>query len=152
MLQEKIKQHKIPYVLKIRTLYGGKVRYNKSNKWIPAWHDKDYILLHSSFQILVDFMEKEKPGETIDWSSEANHKQAWKEMNRMYRWWKWERNTRVGPWEVLYEQNKWPLWRKIPEETRSKLVREQMKLEAKWDKEDEKNLISLAKIRRYLWT
>lgn len=35
-------------ILKIHTLDKG-------------WCDKDYIMLHAAFQILVDFVEKEKP-------------------------------------------------------------------------------------------
>jgi hypothetical protein len=39
-------------ILKINTLEKG-------------WSDRDHLLLHASFQILVDFVEKESPFETV---------------------------------------------------------------------------------------
>jgi hypothetical protein len=40
-------------VLKIHTLTQGE------------WYDRDESLLHAAFQLLVDFMEQERPGEII---------------------------------------------------------------------------------------
>jgi hypothetical protein len=54
------------------------------------WHDQDQIMLHAAFQCLVDFIEKEKPGEVVeDWKGMgAEAWGAWLEMNRLYWWWK----------------------------------------------------------------
>ncbi|MBF0548584.1 MAG: hypothetical protein HQM08_29405 [Candidatus Riflebacteria bacterium] len=38
-----------------------------------GWCDKDEVLLHAAFQLLADFMEKEKPGQIIDWNSDPLH-------------------------------------------------------------------------------
>ncbi len=61
--------------LKINTLRGGR------------WHDKDKILLHAAFQLLVDFVEQEQPAKLIDWSADVRRGKAWKEIMTLYRWW-----------------------------------------------------------------
>jgi hypothetical protein len=72
------------------------------------WLDRDLILLHAAFQVLVDFVEKEKPYETALFAScawddqpvpeaemsgvsmEHAEKQLdeWKRLFALYRWWK----------------------------------------------------------------
>jgi len=49
-------------VLKIHTLEKG-------------WCDKDYVMLHAMFQLLVDFVEQEKPDQIVDWNSDRGYKQ-----------------------------------------------------------------------------
>src|SRR3990172_13300543 len=61
------------------------------------WHDKDEVLLHAAFQLLVDFVEEEHPDKVTDWSSDDAHRIAWKEIKRLYRWWKHIRPTRKSP-------------------------------------------------------
>jgi hypothetical protein len=60
-------------VLKIHTLEKG-------------WCDKDYVMLQAVFQLLVDFVEKEKPDQIVDWNFDPEHKNAWKEIRSLYRW------------------------------------------------------------------
>lgn len=53
------------------------------------WHDQDQIMLHAAFQCLTNYIEKEKPGEVIDWrGTGAEAYDAWQEMSRLYCWWK----------------------------------------------------------------
>jgi hypothetical protein len=40
------------------------------------WHDKDEVLLHAAFQILVDFVEQEQPERTVDWNWNETHKKV----------------------------------------------------------------------------
>ena len=70
--------------LKIQTLKKG-------------WHDKDEILLHAAFQLLVDFIEKEQPEKIVDWNTNKRHRQAWREIKSLYRWWKETRPRRRTP-------------------------------------------------------
>jgi len=42
-------------LLKIQTLEKG-------------WCDKDEVLLHAAFQLLVDFVEQEHPDKIVDWT------------------------------------------------------------------------------------
>ena len=52
----------------------------KINGLKKGWCDRNNLLLYSSFQILVDFIEEEKPGEIVDWNYTKKHKHVWKEI------------------------------------------------------------------------
>lgn len=52
-----------------------------------TWVDKDRLLPHVVFEILVQFIEDEAPAERMDWESDAEHRAAWTEMTELYRWW-----------------------------------------------------------------
>jgi hypothetical protein len=71
-------------ILKIHTLEKG-------------WCDKDYVMLHAAFQILVDFIEQEKPDQIVDWNSDPEHKRAWREIRLLYRRWAQGRPARRSP-------------------------------------------------------
>lgn len=138
----------------------------KINSLDDQWHDRDEILLHASFQILADFMEKEKPGKSIDWSHDKLHRRAWKEMNSLYSWWKKERPTRKSPLDNKRLLRPPFKFEKIEGENLSRLVKPDKKkyaayyralkkdwrLEDRWNEEDQKNLRRLIQIRRFLWT
>lgn len=51
-----------------------------------GWHDRDEILLHAAFQILIDFVEQERPDKIVDWNHDATHRRVWKEITSLYRW------------------------------------------------------------------
>lgn len=57
-----------------------------------AWRDRDTIMLHACFQILKDFIEKEKGDEHISYES---HKDFVDELRFLYNWWL-ERSKRWG--------------------------------------------------------
>ena len=59
-----------------------------------GWHDKDEVMLHAAFQLLVDFVEQEQPDKYIAWDHDTNHRQAWKEIRSLYRWWTTTRPSR----------------------------------------------------------
>jgi hypothetical protein len=138
------------YQLKIKELKGN-------------WHDKDEILIHASFQLLVEFIEKEKPAKVVDWSYNAEHKKAWKEMNDLYAWWKKKRPLR----DRKYKKIALP---KMTEKKNAKgsvmqvpvdkvaykkfivVAKKWATDENKWLKEDQKNLHRLIDIRPYMWT
>jgi len=68
------------------------MKYLKITTLDKGWQDRDEILLHAAFQVLVDFMEGESPAEIIDWDADAVSKKAWDECNALYRWW-----TKIRP-------------------------------------------------------
>jgi len=132
----------------------------------PGWHDKDEIMLHAAFQLLVDFVEQEHPDKRIDWSHDNVHRRAWKEIRDLYRWWTTTRPSRRNP---LDNKNfaKPPLrFEKIAGTKLSRLVtpdmkkyaayyrvlRQHMRLEQRWRDEDQRNLHRLIEIREFLWT
>jgi hypothetical protein len=140
--------------LKINTLRGGR------------WHDKNKILLHAAFQLLVDFIEQEQPAKLIDWSADARNRKAWKEIMSLYRWWKKERPLRKC---ALDRKNiKWPIYKteKVPgkdlwkwvEPDRRKYAAYYRLMKLSWRQkvkraaEDQKNLHRLIDIREHLWT
>lgn len=90
------------------------MKYLKLQTLTKGWHDRDEILLHACFQVLVDFMEQEKP-ERIIWNVDELQKNAWKEIKSLYNWWKRVRPARKSP---LYDKKlrSPPMkWRKIPD-------------------------------------
>ena len=73
------------------------MRYLKIHTLEKGWCDKDEILLHAAFQLLVDFIEQEKPDKIVDWHADEIHEKAWKEIKSLYSWWKEERPVRKNP-------------------------------------------------------
>jgi len=119
----------------------------------PDYHDKDDIFLHACFQILVDWVEREKG---LDWwghgeetahgvtSQELNSSdEAHREMKALYDWWTGERPKRYiePPTTILL--------------TGSGTIEESDNttyLENIWEDEDQRNLERLVKFRNSLWT
>lgn len=91
--------HEPTYWLKCAVWY----RYNvvKCRRLPPTWCDRDALMLHVAFQLLTDFIEREKP-----WKVNASDKQItdayevcgddegarrlaeWTEVKALYDWWK----------------------------------------------------------------
>ena len=63
----------------------------KDLKKNSEWCDKDHVLLYACFQVLVDFLEKEKPQTIVDYKHDREQKRQWKELQALYRYWKVER-------------------------------------------------------------
>ena len=136
--------------LKILTLNSGE------------WYDKDTILLHAAFQILVDFIEKERPDEICDWEYDELHRNAWSEISQLYKWWKEERASRHDPLDDVASPSDeeyttseegymiFPDREKYPEYYAA--LRKSSELEREWYKEDQKNLHRLIEVRPFLWT
>jgi hypothetical protein len=138
--------------LKIHTLKKG-------------WHDKDEILLHATFQLLVDFMEKEHP-ERIDWNANKIHRDAWREIKSLYKWWKEKRPARKSPLDNKRLLKPALKLKKLPGSEFSQLVQPDRKkyaayyramkkdgrLEKQWHEEDQRNLHRLIEVRGFLWT
>ncbi len=131
-----------------------------------GWHDRDEILLHAAFQALVDYVEKEHPEKTVDWSWDETHLKAWKEIKSLYKWWKETRPARKDPLDDKSIKAPPLKFRKIPGTDMServepdkkkyaayyKAMSKSLKLEQKWFEEDQRNLHRLIEIRPYLWT
>ncbi|MGB4780936.1 hypothetical protein [Candidatus Methylomirabilis sp.] len=139
--------------LVIRTLKAG-------------WHDKDEVMLHAAFQLLVDFVEQEQPDKHIDWSHDNDHVQAWKELRALCRWWTKTRPSRRNPLDNK-KIAKPPLrFENIAGTTLSRLVtpdkkkyaayhlalKQHIRLEQKWREEDQRNLHRLVETREFVWT
>lgn len=66
------------------------VKPNKIHvKYFPndRWTDRCSLIRHAVFQILVDFVEKERPFEHFD-TEDSHHKEEWLELRSLYEWYK----------------------------------------------------------------
>lgn len=131
-----------------------------------GWHDRDEVLLHAAFQVLVDFIEAERPHKVVDWNADKLHKHAWREMMSLYTWWTKTRPARRSP--LANKRLAVPPLKlqKIPnskfyrtiEPGRKKYagyfraLTAHIQLEQKWFDEDQSNLHRLVDIRGFLWT
>ena len=62
-----------------------KMKVLKIHSLEKGWCDKDRVLLHASFQILVDYVEKEEAlSGHIDWNWDEEHKRTAKEIRSLY--------------------------------------------------------------------
>lgn len=139
--------------LTVRTLKAG-------------WHDKDKIMLHAAFQLLVDFVEEESPAKLIDWNHDAAHRRAWTEIRDLYRWWTRTRPRRRSPMDdkrilkppMRFEKVAGTEFRRLATPDKKKYaayyraLRQDIRLEQKWRSEDQRNLHRLINIREFLWT
>lgn len=131
-----------------------------------GWHDRDEILLHAAFQLLVEFIEQEHPDKAIDWNHDDLHRHAWKEIKSLYRWWKEQRPARCSPLDDKKLARPPLMSKKVPGTDFSQVVepdkkqyaayyralKQHARLEAKWYEEDQLNLHRLIEIRGFLWT
>ena len=88
------------------------------------WHDKDSVMLHASFQLLKDCVEKEKLLDChIDWEYDKKFSHAKKELQELYTWWlsyhQVEKESAISKEELYQLENKmfhrlidvrWALW------------------------------------------
>ncbi len=131
-----------------------------------GWCDKDHVMLHAAFQLLVDFVEKERPEEIVDWNSSPEHKRAWRQIRSLYKWWSQTRPARKDPLAAKGLKCPPMRWKKLPgsdcrqladyDETKypefEKALRQHRRLEKQWEEEDQRNLHCLVEVRGFLWT
>ena len=142
------------------------MKYLKIHTLEKEWHDRDEIILHAVFQILVDFVEQEKPDEIVDWNADDTYKQAWREICELYKWWKTKRPARKSPLDdkrlkvppIKFEDIPGTNHKKMVEPDKKKHAAYYKALEKHWQQEkewyeqDQQNLHRLIEIRPYLWT
>ena len=126
------------------------------------WYDRDTLLLHAAFQVLVDFIEQERPDEIVDWEHDELHRNAWNELSQLYRWWKEERPQRRDPMDDVASppqeeyrfleggQMTFPDREKYPEYYAA--MDRSNTLENEWYEEDQRQLHRLIDVRPFLWT
>ena len=150
------------------------MKQNKKSKGVrltvrtlrAGWHDKDEVILHAAFQLLADFMEQESPDKHIDWSHDAVHRRAWKQIRDLYQWWTRKRPNRRTPLDskritkppLRFEKIAGTKLRRLmtPDKKRYaayyRALNRHARLDQKWHSEDQRNLHRLINIREFLWT
>lgn len=120
------------------------------------YHDPVELMLHANFQILVDFIEKEKPEEVVNWDYCREHAFVRNEFRSLYYWWKigrpaaqkyYNRLLREQyPYRKKYELNK------IIAKDGKAGINKLHKFETFLTNKDQRQLHRLIKIRLNLWT
>lgn len=157
-----------------------KHRYHvhKAKSLEPNYYDVDTLILHHSFDLFADFMDRQLSDDArVKWTGfeedvaagymteeEATLREdLWKEMNVLHHWWTQVRPLRDEQIELLYpledvDHKFGPLtvldddFRDSPEgQRRQEVFQKRNAQEEKWIEEDTENLIRLIKIRRSLW-
>ena len=127
------------------------------------WCDKDHVMLLACFQILTDFLEKEKPQTIVDYSHDREHRKHWKELQALYRYWKHDRHKQERQIDAL--RRKWAKSRKTkmvpslhPQTVSHVVVSEDRKTwrllrsaETRFEKLEEEMLLRLISVRKHLW-
>jgi len=135
------------------------------------WNDKNNVMLHAVFQILCDFIEKEHPEKITDFNYDKKHKDLWKEIQVLYKYWKTERlkeqkridkltsiwakkhKIKFVPSEVKFPNGK---IRKCSELVTVVEAKKEWnilnKAEQKFNSREDEMLIKLMKIRKHLWS
>ncbi len=120
----------------------------------PTYCYIDYRLGLAIETLLVEFIEKEKPAETINWNSDINHKEAWAAISDAYDFIK----NRKPDWQDKIEKLEEKISIKydsslfeLTDESRE-VVRQSMDLEEKFEKEKTRVYSNIVKYRSYLWT
>lgn len=129
------------------------------------WIDKDRLILHAAFQLLRDFVERERP-ERVVWNHDPRSSKAWREIRSLYRWWTKIRPNRREPLDAKGLKCPPLKYMPVPGKPYSRLLpydktiyrpylkalARQASLEEKWFKEDQRNLHRLVEVRPFLWT
>ena len=126
-----------------------------------SWFDTDHKMLYAMMALLLDYIEKEKPFEIINWESDDFHKHAKKEMLEIKDWWDNYENRQkeiekaLQKWSDLRTGGKEDLLSNInkPETEESQKQNDLLhELEDKLENEETEMMIRLIKIRKFLWT
>ena len=142
------------------------MKYLRITTLEKGYKEPDDILLHAAFQVLVDFIEKEKPQEIIDYNYDEKHKKLWLEISELYEWWIKIRPDRKDSLDDLsneeipdreFKKESGGHYLLIPPDKIKyakfyKVSEENHLLEKKWFEEDQKNLHRLIDIRADLWS
>lgn len=126
---------------------------SKEHDYQWGFRDADTQILLACFNILKNFVEREKPfpaepGQEIDESYEDGWRQAYQEMKELYDWWMSGRSVEQAQFYTDYDNFRSqlsgkPTWKDLAP------WRER---EVALDKRDEDQLIRLIKLRPFLWT
>lgn len=130
----------------------------------PGYHNPYSLLLHSSFEILVDFVEHERREGYVDWSATIEHREFWEEANKLVYWWQniypmrdeWmERDHPLPNSPNGCTDDMWCLKEKYhnTEEYKEfgRVCEIHRKLSEQYEDEESLNLSRLAKIKMFMW-
>jgi hypothetical protein len=129
----------------------------------PGWWDTDTRMLYGMMALLVEFIEKEKPEEIVEWDSASDHAHARDEFKAIYGWWKNypkfqnEISDLLSKWhDCKFGKDYSHDWIKklnIPDTKEAKRLFDNLNIaEQRLEEEEQDMLMRLVKIRHFLWT
>ena len=131
----------------------------------PTWVDRDELLLHTSFAILCEVVEKEDYLNHVAYQD--YHCDIIQEIAQLYDWWTVLRPQRIERWELSHtlerladdgqlvvSTKQFTLWNTVWKNSRQyhAILSMGSKMEFAQDEEDDRMLHRLIEIRRCLWT
>lgn len=127
-------------------------KWGKLNGVTYGWEEVDHQMMYACFKLLVDYVEKQRPFDLIDFQTEEINKALGKEILDLYGWWTvtrpQERQDLAAAWSKLprpqFDEN--GRWSPRPE------ARELVDRNRDLDAKDDEMLMRLVKVRRHLWT
>jgi hypothetical protein len=158
---EKIKMKIVDMVWWFRWRVDPRHRYhviNTMDKWgklngvTYGWEEVDQQMMYACFKLFVDYVEKQRPFDIIDFETEEINNALGKEILDLYGWWtitrpkeRWDLDAAWSklPPSSFDENNKW-----IHRPEARALLDRNKDLDAK----DDEMLMRLVKVRRHLWT
>lgn len=125
-------------------------------KYQHGWIECDQQMLFALFGILRDYVEKQLDGEFPTFSESETQDisyyeqiKFYEEAKDLYDYWINRRKIKKENLEKLL--NEWSELRKSSQKTDNELYKKYRKAEKDFENEEDKNLIRLVKIRRYMW-
>ena len=141
-----------------------KYQYPWWRRWYRNWRSEEAAMAYIAWAKTLtnaEFLDEDKKHEAVP----THQAETAKEIEILYRWWKYERPQRPDPydvsgWSAICERRRVKYPDEIlPEDETKKEKAESKKsldalhkLEAEYEKEDEEMMIRLIKIRQGLWT
>lgn len=163
----------IPYEYRPSNLfYGFKCWLTRpyttiKGRYLPhTWCDRDQVLLHTAFEILSQFIERECSPGNVDWYSKERppkiivngvEKHIRDEMQELYDWWHLIYNKKyVEEQEKIDEKINSYIYRNnlsdVEKELRNKFFDHACNIEDSIAKEEKEMLMRLVDIYQYMWT
>lgn len=145
---------------KILHRYHPKYKYHiVRTRLEPGYYDPDTQMFEAVFGLLCDYVENNTKWEVINWESDEQHSQAWKEMNDLVYWYKEIYPNREDILDAARPEPHISMKKLMgnmdehdPEVgAYRKYMDFRTEMEAKWKQEEEDQLIRVIKLREFLW-
>ena len=84
---------------------GNKLKIDKLPTGRGTWTYKDFVMLSACFQILIDFVDQEKPQKIVDYKNNPAQRREWKEIQALCKYWKKDRPKMIRQHESFLRRS-----------------------------------------------
>lgn len=117
----------------------------------PGYYDIPELMIYVNFKFLERYIEDEDAFNVINWDSDEDHKNAKKELEEIYQYWKHDRQKLLDLEIKLYESLP-DSFDRFKDKKYDEISKQIYELELKLLEEDKKYLKKLIDIKDYMWT